>query len=476
MSGSFARYARLTAFGAAASGAGRFIYLALVGRFLGPQILGSTTYIVSLFVTFGGFVALTVGDAITRFVAEKIGSENSDTGVKQFSGIITIFLLLFLSVTMLALLMDYLGFPILQPDLFDISLLEVLILVGSFCVYGLVRSAMYGFGLIKQYGILEIVFNIVFVGSGAFVILYMPQFYLQPLLILYGGFSIVGIMFLQSRGYLTIGLDSSKHLITSEKGIISFIGITSIIGVTGLINGSAPLVMTLFLTDLDIGFYGSASAFLVFVSFLPLVLNRAALPTVSHKHGKKNPEELNNFVNRGFKTILEAQLALSVELILFAPLALDLLFGSGYLVASSTLRILILNAYLGGTASYFYSVLAGIGSIGKAAKASVISTITILISWFFLIPYFGIEGTAIALVFGSAIRMILMGYWTNKAVGLRLRRRTILLITMTACMCLIGLFAEAIQSIPALLLIAIIGAALGLILLIPLISAFRSTR
>ncbi len=473
LSRSFHRVARLTFIGTAASGAGRFIYLVLVGRLLGPASLGDISVLLSIVIMIGGFIQLSVGDAAVKFVSESCGNNAVENGVKQYSGLVTLSLSLILLSGILLVTINIIAETLGVVLFSTIDLTILLILIGGFVSYTLVRAGFYGFGLTKEYSILEVLFNVAFILLTYFIIISSPEFVIIPLFVLYIGISVIGLLLLYSKRLFHISFSDARSLFTLKSGIIEFVGLTSIIGFSGLLNGFAPVIMSIFLTSSEIGFYAAAGSFMVFVSFLPLVFNRTTLPTISYKFGTSEKEDVRQFVNKGLRVVTESQILFPLSLILLSSIGLLIMYGSGYNESILTLRLLSINVFVSGIASYLYNVLAGTNNVKKGVWASVLSTFTILTFWFILIPLFGIVGAALALLIGASVRLILMAYWTHKEYPLKIESRTIILFLVSVALVITGIILESIFPIWGLYIL--IGSEIFLFLLLikPAIGAFR---
>ncbi len=473
LSRSFHRVARLTFIGTTASGAGRFIYLVFVGRLLGPASLGDISVLLSIVIMIGGFIQLSVGDAAVKFVSESCGNNVVENGVKQYSGLVTLslFLMFISGILIIAINIIVATLGVVLFSTIDITIL--LILIGGFVSYTLVRAGFYGFGLTKEYSILEVAFNVAFIFLTCIIIISSPEFVIIPLFVLYIGISAIGLLLLYSKRLFHISFSDARSLFTLKSGIIEFVGLTSIIGLSGLVNGFAPVIMSFFLTSSEIGFYAAASSFLVFVTFLPLVFNRTTLPTISYKFGTSEKEDVRRFVNRGFKLVTESQIFFPLSLVLLSSIGLLIMYGAGYNESVLTLRLLSINAFVSGIASYLYNVLAGTNNVKKGVWASVLSTFVIVISWIAMIPVFGIVGAALALLIGALVRLVLMAYWTHIEYPLEISIKTIVLFTVSFLLVFAGITLEMILPVWGFYILVCSEILLFLLLIKPVFRAFR---
>ncbi len=474
MQRSFHHVARITFIGAIFSGAGRFIYLAIIGRFLGASILGWISVILSVAVTVGGFVQLTVGDAVTKFVAESCGNDRYDVASTQFSGILSSLLVSVILISLGTLLAKYysmlVGFSSLIPD----DVIVGLIITGFFCIYAIIRAGLYGYGLSIEYCVLEVLFNILLIGSISMIVLFSPTLFVLPLFLLYFGFVLGGILLLYRKGLIGIEKSSMLSVFKKDSEIGTFIGITTIIGLTGLVNGSAPLIMS-FLFDANlIGYYSAANSFMVFVSFMPLVLNRATLPTISFKYGTGDFDQAKDFIEKGFKTVTESQLIFPLSLVLLSPLALYIIYGLEFMIALPILQVLSFNILISGIASYLYNVLAGTGNVRLGAYASVSATFITLTCWILFLPMLGPMGAALGLLFGSIVRLLMMGYWSYKQIPFDIQTRTIGLFILSSLVVVGGIISNAIITPNDYFILYFAEILLVVLLIKPTLAAFKS--
>ncbi|MFX1580068.1 MAG: polysaccharide biosynthesis C-terminal domain-containing protein [Promethearchaeota archaeon] len=473
MSRSFHKVARLTFIGTASAGAGRFIYLVLVGRLLGPTILGDVSVLLAIIVMIGGFIQLSIGDAATKFVAESCGNNAIEKGIQQYSGLVTLSLvLIFLSGSIIIAMNEIIAtLGVVLFSIFDITIF--LLLIGGFVSYTLVRAGFYGFGLAKEYSLLEVILNIVFILLTYFLIISNADLVIAPLFVLYIGISVLGLIFLYSKHLFHVSFSDSRSLFTLESGMMKFVGLTSLIGLSGLVNGFAPIMMSFFLTASEIGFYAAASSFMIFVTFLPLVFNRTTLPTISYIFGTGEKEDVKRFVNKGLKLVTESQIFFPMSLILLSSIGLFIMYGAGYNESVLTLRLLSINAFVSGIASYLYNVLAGTNNVEKGVWASLVSTFFIVLSWLTMIPLFGIVGAAFALLISAIVRLVLMAYWTHMEFPLKISFKTIAIFMASFVLVVAGITLEFIFPSWDFYILAVSEGLLFLLLIKPVIGAFR---
>lgn len=116
------------------------------------------------------------------------------------------------------------------------------------------------------------------------------------------------------------------------------------------------------------------------------------------------------------RTALRTQLVVSViagagaiGMVLLGTPALRLLYGPEYALASTTLKILILEALMSGAITIMSQPFMALGRPGVVTVLQVTGLLFSIPAILLLVPHYGTSGACVALVFSAALRLILLG-------------------------------------------------------------------
>src|SRR5207302_4114647 len=96
---------------------------------------------------------------------------------------------------------------------------------------------------------------------------------------------------------------------------------------------------------------------------------------------------------------------------LAAPLVLRYLYGTAFLEATQTLRILLVASVVLGTSGIVISGLNGFGHPGLSTIARLSSAAVTVVSLLLLLPRLGIVGAALASLMGYSATLIVALFW-----------------------------------------------------------------
>ena len=103
----------------------------------------------------------------------------------------------------------------------------------------------------------------------------------------------------------------------------------------------------------------------------------------------------------------------------FPRLIVDLLFGSKYLDAASSLMVLAIGAIFLNIANINFNILAGIGRTKEPLKITIIMVVVSVILNILLIPIFGVLGSALAISISYFLAMILSLFFIRSIIEIR---------------------------------------------------------
>ncbi len=109
-----------------------------------------------------------------------------------------------------------------------------------------------------------------------------------------------------------------------------------------------------------------------------------------------------------------------VPLVLGAPLLLQGVYGTEFLAASATLRLLLLASLIWSAAAIIISGLNGLGYPGLSTLARLASAIVTVFALLYWLPRYGIVGAALSSLLGYGVMLLVALFWLVRKQHLRL--------------------------------------------------------
>lgn len=209
--------------------------------------------------------------------------------------------------------------------------------------------------------------------------------------------------------------------------------------------------------DIQVGLYSAAFKFLVFILIFDRVMNNTTFPIIS-RYYVQGQEKLSEVLGRLAKLVFIVSIPICVGGFLLARSITNLIYGSVYEQGFPIFQILVWFFFVTMLNSLYTSTLiAGhknreyIKAIGFGVLANVILNII-------LVPIISAYGTAIALVTGEAVTLILLTQLVKPIVRVKLSIINIIKpIFATAVMALcIWLLQTKVSIIPLIIISAIV--------------------
>jgi O-antigen/teichoic acid export membrane protein len=185
------------------------------------------------------------------------------------------------------------------------------------------------------------------------------------------------------------------------KGIVRFSAVIGVGGVVGLLNSRVDLLLVGKLdSSHSAGIYASALG----VSEMLMLFSAAMAIATYPRMGSPDPAAAARLTATGVRHTLMVVIPGGIVAAVFAPTAIELLFGNRYAEAATPLRILCLGTALSAAGpllgNYFTVQLGRPGIVVRLAALSAGLTIVLGLA---LIPRFGEVGAAWATTLGSAV-------------------------------------------------------------------------
>jgi O-antigen/teichoic acid export membrane protein len=187
-----------------------------------------------------------------------------------------------------------------------------------------------------------------------------------------------------------------------------------------------------FKSALEVGFYNAAVPIAMILTIIPDLFMQLFFPMITKEYSKKNfglIKELSKQVNKWIFIIL---LPATILLSLFPGAAINILFGSEYLVAETALRFLTLGMF------FYCLFIVSNNLLSMAGKSNILLiNVTILavinaILNFILVPKYGINGAAFSTMFCYIIFGIILLFESNYYISIIPLKRKMLKVLLVS--------------------------------------------
>lgn len=384
------------------------IYLA---RVLGPDGYGKVTFafaFVQFFLVVSAFGLDTLG---IREVAR------NKERVKEYLGnILTLKLVLaFLLFIVLLVIINYLNKP---EEISHMIFLYGLVLFPSALFFewtwqGLERMGNIGISKIIRQS-LYLVLLIIFVKNRkdiSFVPLAFLSVNILYAIILYG-------LFLRIYGTVRLRYEPNEWK-TLIKGSMP-IGISLVLGI--VIYNINTILLSLFRSDYEVGYYNAAFQIISFVLIFIVVFFDALFPTLSSLY-HTSIGKMEKILSLSGKALVLLTVPIAVGGSLLAPRLMNLTFGNEYNEGVAALRILLWFLVMVAINTIYARGLLAVNLQNYFMKAVVLQTLILLALSLIFIKYFGVKGAALATLCTEVI-MFYPYYkgFTNIVRGVHIRK------------------------------------------------------
>jgi O-antigen/teichoic acid export membrane protein len=393
-----------------------FIITVLLGRYLGADDLGLYKMIFTLHGIAMVIATIGIPAAMIKYVAE---FKDDKTKFNQIvsSGVITsLFLgigftvLFFISACLFAGIFNMPRLSGLIQILSPVFLFALLggALLGMF--NGLREMKKHAAGMIIQ-GILTVIVTVVLIYYGFGVAGAVIGIVLSSV------GSCAYLLFL-SRRYFRITLEGYRQ---TTGRLLKFGAQISGANAIGMINYQADIVLIgLFLTATDVGYYAVAIGLSRFFWIIPSAIQTITYPATSEYWAKNDHPALQKMIDKSLKYTACILLPIGLGVGFFAREIITLIFGDGFGYAVLPLQILTVGSVVFGLVNAVGGSITGVGRPDIGLKlVGITATVNIVLN-ILLIPYFGIVGAAIATTISLSVATLLGLFLTVKIVKVKI--------------------------------------------------------
>lgn len=391
------------------------VFNILIAKKFDAATLGSVNLVISTALLLSLAVSTGFGPAATKYLAEYIGKGDSNCAKFSFQ---TTFKFVFVLSVILFVFAIALSEPISKMVGVERKLfLFATPLIPLYAFYGLYKNSYYGVNAVKKYLRNEIISDAVFFIALGAAVFYLRCWLILPFILLYLVFTILSTADFSS--YLKPVKVKQKGL---TKNIVTFTSISFIGTFASMSRMRLSMVLSgVYVSTEYVGYYAAAYSFLTALYLIPRAMSMALFPSFSYHYGKNDPSNITRILNHSTKWLSIMVFLLGGITIFLSKNILQILFGHEYAGAGLTLQILVLGACTSIVAIPAVNSLSGTKYVKIPNIAGVLGLISCLVLWPFLIPRYGIVGTAVGFLISTIITSSIPMYYAWKYFNLDLK-------------------------------------------------------
>ena len=164
------------------------------------------------------------------------------------------------------------------------------------------------------------------------------------------------------------------------------------------------MMLAIFATSTVVGLYTVAVAIAEITATLASSVADALLPEVA---SSTNPHESALLMGKTLRLTLYAQFLVLIPLWIAAPFVLRIIYGEGFVEAAGAMRLLLIASIVWSAAMIVISGLNGLGHPGFSTIARLGSGVTTVVTLFYLLPLWGMNGAALSSLLGYGTMLII---------------------------------------------------------------------
>lgn len=414
------------------------VYNVVIGKTFGAGILGQVNLVISVAILFSLVISTFVENSATKFLSEFSAKKNEKKVKYTFTMLQKWTIIGCIVLVIIAFIFSgFISSKIKLSEELFLIVLPLMFLIGTHHFY---RGCFFGLNKVNKYFKFEVISSLAFFAILGIVAFIWEQALLLPFIVFYGLFSIFSVLNL--KGYLKRDSKQDKDPFKLRKKI----GTYGAIAMTGTFASTskthiANIFTGGYLSPEQVGFYSAAVSITMILQFVPSVMGKVLLPSMSYSYAKNDLQTLKRILNKTTLGLSIVALLLGGIFIILSEKILTILFTSEFTVATFPLQTLIIGACLLTLTRPAVSVLSGTRYVKIPNIAGVLGLISSLALWPYLIPKFGINGTATGYIIGMLVTLIIPVYYAREYFGLELKKISFVVLT-TAILLAIAIYAK----------------------------------
>ena len=199
---------------------------------------------------------------------------------------------------------------------------------------------------------------------------------------------------------------------------MSALPLAFIAGMQVIDQQSSILIQGFFLKDASIGVFRIASQVALLASFGLMTINTVLMPRFATLHAQGNAPKLQQLVTASARVILVFNLVLTAFFVLWGKPFLRIAFGLAYESAYVPLTILLVGQLINSAAGSVGMLLNMSGNERETARGTIVSVTLNVVLNLLLIPYWGINGSAVATSVSLVVWNIMLWRAVRRRMGI----------------------------------------------------------
>lgn len=441
------KYTTLTSVALLFIGFNQIIYNIIIGKSFGSGILGQINLALSIAMLISLTVSSILEPSATKFLSEYLAKKD-EAAIRYIFIQLQKWALIGSALLIISALITqkYLNYKLhILEDLYLISLFLIVLII----FHHLYRGCFYGLYDVENYFKFEIISSLSFIlALGSVYIL--GKYFLFPYLIYYCLFSLLSVHALLDH------FKQDHYHINLSRSILEY-GAVAMIGT--LASTSRAYVATIatgfYMPPDQVGFYSATVSITAALLYAPGVIDRVLLPSFSYSHGKEDTYTVRTLIEQATAGLSIVALFMGGIFIILGRDLLMVLFTPEFSAATFSLQMLVLGVCMYAVSLPSASALSGTQYVKIPNLANLAGLLVSLALWTYLIPRFGIDGTALGYVVGAFVSSIIPMYYAKMYYNIYLKDMCLIIIK-SLCTFGLALFAGTISpNCPALIVSAV---------------------
>jgi len=415
-----------------------YLYKAIIARSFGQETYGLFSLGVLIFGFFSAIFSLGLPSGLLRYISFYRGKNEPD----KIKSILRFSLILLFFVSLLGTGLLFFFAKDISVSLFHNS--ELTIFIQWFAIFipvsifaGLFHTIILAYEKMKPFSFIgnilspsvQLIFLIIFILLGLKMESIPWSYNLGLLTILISSFFVCKRSIKEIFGKSGIGKKEKSELnkkLFSYSWPIMFLGL-----VMSLFSGIDSFAIGYFKDMSNVGIYNAALPLTYFLLIVPALFLQLFFPVITREYSKKNFNLIKSLSKQIGKWIFILNLPILIILMLFPGAVINLLFGSGYIQAENSLRLLSIGIFIYSIFLISENLLSMAGKSKTVLFNLLVASIVNIILNIILIPSYGINGAAFSTMLSYILWSLLsffMAKYHTSVVPLKWEMLKILLV------------------------------------------------
>ncbi len=248
--------------------------------------------------------------------------------------------------------------------------------------------------------------------------------------------------------YFAVSLFRTKHIPFSgtadKKEVWHYAAPAFFAGIGNILINQGSIVFLSFLASAAaVGTFTIAFMFTTPIKIVPQIISQAIFPVTSEEYAKKDNARLRNLVTQSMRYSYLITFPLVLAFVFFARQFL-LLFASSYASAAFAFQVLAAAYLLFGLGTIITGVLYYAGKPNLNRNITLFSGIANTVLIFALVPFFGIEGAAVAFLVAGGVLFFSGTWYAKKHINIPIGKNNIAKIFISSAAFTAALFLSKI--------------------------------